>query len=376
MSSEKMTALDHPNTLVGYYEQLPPSVIEEIALNQIMRDNITDPRLRLWLDEDFLLSYATLFAIGKKEGHRRPQPHTMHRGVVFKLLQESRPFIDEFGVCFGEIGAKGTGMTVNGENFYRSNQTEPLGFFGRADALQEQEISDKFAELGGRGGRVLAIISINHKNFLEWFEEKDKGDSFYEAASMLKKVENNGDQAAICVRLLGTERIEDLWRASFSGDGLFSVARQLQRAASLLSFEITNRSREGFLDYYQLEGKGRSIEEHLLEIASGKPNRENLITLYFLQLYFINYNYRIEQLLSERNYGGQLTHPGNFQNFDSAGFIYDWETSLPASGYIPNDAALPGLGDILSIVYKTTYGLDDIDAQIEKLVKSDQVGIG
>lgn len=345
---------------VGHFEKLPAWVIDGVEINQHMADGIDDRRLQKWFNPDFLINHAAVFALGRKEGGlKRLQTPTMHRGVLLKL---DAPYFDEYGVAYGEIGVKGTGLSEYGVEHYltefgnswrpgniwepdpdqisvkeqRSRLTsnsDPLGFFGYYHSQQEQTVSNLFARAGGRTGRVIGTIILNHQRFRLWYEKLIDKDSAYPIAEMLSRVEANGDQAALCVRLMGTERCADFNRsAHLPGDGFYYWGRIQQRAARLLYCEIQHRGLQDFLNRYNLADD--LLGDNLLNFIKGHRDWSAYKALLFLQRYFYLWNLDTHCLLSKQKFANQLTIHISPQNVDLAGFVYDWENSLPGPGYI------------------------------------------
>ncbi len=196
---------------------------------------------------------------------------------------------------------------------------DPLGFFGSYHSRQEQTVSDLLAQAGGRNGRVIGTIILNHNRFRLWYGKLIGEDSIYPIGDMLSRVEANGDQAALCIRLMGTERCQD----SRMENGLYYFGRMRQRAARLLDCEIRYRGVPDFLSRY-----------NLLNLPFNIDGAIDLTTLVFLQRYFYLRNLDISSRLSRQQFNDQLTIHISSQNVDLAGFIYDWEQSLPGPGYV------------------------------------------
>lgn len=309
------------------------------------------------LYSNFLLNNAAVFALGRFEGQlKRMQTPTIHRGVLLKL---QAPYFDEYGVCYGEISVKGTGMTPSSLAAHLTSskfmlkesgnkmrelavsQEDPLGFFGYHHAQQEQRVSNSFAQFGGRNGRVIGILLLNHKEFLKWFSKLPESFSDYPVREMLTRVAENRDKAALCVRLQGTERVEDCRRALSSAEGLYNPTQMNRRSARLLLMEIKARGEQDFFDYYQMrypENKLGCLSDSLLKIVKGEPGLSSLL---FLRSHFFYWNLAVKKRLSDQLYQSKLTVNMSYYNIDLAGFWYDWETSLPGPGYMPSDTGWP-----------------------------------
>lgn len=330
---------------VKSFHHLPSWVVEDVEINEQLKRFSVDPRLVTWLNKDFLLKHAAIFGIGTnvdihKGGIRLPHTQSMHRATLLKLLQVSSPFVDEYGNYYGRIDAKGCGMVEDDEAEYYSLVNiyfDPAGLFGDYHSRQEMEVSNGFAQFGGRTSRVLGILTLNPKKLLEWFSEipKDQKD-YYHLDRMLEKVIKNNDNPAICVRLLGADRYKDYNECEENSVGLCTQQHMVQRAATLLLWEIEGRGTKSFLDRYNLDGV-YPFQTHMLELSAGRFSVDNLSSLVYLQCYFYFYNWGVKDKLSKARYEGELSAAFTEQDADLAGFMYDWETSKLGPGYKSDD---------------------------------------
>ena len=336
-------------SLVASFERMPVSVFDDIEPNAEMAERVWDTRLKAWFDPDFLVKHAAVFALGRSTGSQKlVQTPTSHRGVLLSL---QAPFFDEFGNCYGEIGVKGTGLTTRGvEHFTHGFQGfsqdgkrlqlqtmyDPLGFFGYVHAKEaEQKVSDLFAGYGGRNGRVLAIMTLNRRRFLEWYHQLPGAPSAYPVEEIFARVEEvNKDRAVLCVRLMGTERCQDYLHTQ--KQGLYTREQMLKRVARLLWWEIRFGGDERFFQKYGL-ADARKYPPHLARIVQGRASTNDYHQLLFLQDYLYLWNLDVTQRLSWDHFQGGLCMAVSEQNVDGVAFFYDWETAVPGipgySGY-------------------------------------------
>ncbi len=296
-----------------------------------MQANTSDSRLAKWFETDYLIQRAGIFALGGIQGEARLQTPTSHRGVI---LMKDTYIQDEFGTGFGEIGVKGTGLTHNGLDHYEKHYvgSDPLGFFGYKHAMQEMRLSDEFAEFGGRGGRVIGVITLNPDALKQWATKKSPNwDTYYQVGQMIDKVTATKDTPALCVRLMGTDRVMDASRTRSTG--YYSPHRIHARAARLLLREMQREGTDEFLTKYKIDTKF-PIESDLESLSRSDmssysdPFRPELKSLAFLQRYFLYWNYSHFKKLSDSRHHGTLTFKGSAQDIDMVGHFYDWETSL------------------------------------------------
>lgn len=334
---------------IGHFEHLPEKVIADIELNEEMKNAVTDPRLLRFFNKDFLLRNAALFAVGTAKGStKRLQTSTMHRGV---LLRIDYGLFDEFGIAYGEIGVKGTGITRNSEGIIHDTLTslrDPVGFFGYYHAKQEQDISNIFARNKGRNSRVIAILPIDHKEFRDWYLNLPSSKhSFYNALAALDVVEQNHDNAALIVRLMGTERYQDFLNSRGSKTGLYTPSRMIIRAARLIALEVAKRGKSKFAEFYELQradDKQKICLSSIVGLSKGQLTPDNFKEYIKLLRHLLRKNVLVKNSVSLENFKNELTaNASDWQNIDTAGFWYDWETSLPGPGYIEEDLVSPDL---------------------------------
>lgn len=333
---------ERATSFIGTYLHLPPKVFDSVELNTALFRENPDSRLQRWDDIEYMMAHAGVFALGTNyapdgsKGIKLPRTPTMHRGVVIKLMQTNAPFEDEYGIPYGQIAVKGTGIANSDREYYRGlrNSWDPIGLFGYAHAKQELEMADQFARAGGRTGRVLAVMKINHGKFMDWVGSLDLSNTPYDIETQLKKVEKNGDEMALCVRILGTERFQDYADSPFEDNskGLYTRSAMLRRSAFLLSHEITQRGEGQFRDKYDLPfSHNYPLSDHLSQIAYGGKSEELLETMCALQVFLWAHNLRVKEVVSKQLYGGKMSMRADPLNFDLAGFVYDWETSKPGT---------------------------------------------
>ncbi len=148
-----MSDIERPHerkaSYIANYFHIPPQVFDSVELNRQLLNNVSDPRLQRWLNIEYLLRHAGVFALGVDSVQnssastvRLPQTPTMHRGVLLKLMQFSAPIQDEYGVCYTEISDKGTGVSSNDRKVYNGIAVngDPIGFFGYEHSRQEQDL--------------------------------------------------------------------------------------------------------------------------------------------------------------------------------------------------------------------------------------------
>lgn len=359
---------------VGFFEHLPSNVIADIKMNEQMKEGVEDPRLLQWFDEDFLIRNAAIFALGGTNGLPRLQTPTSHRGVI---LKKDTPFADEYGVVHGEIGVKGTGFSHNGLNSYGydGSANNPLGFFGLTHSQTEMKLSDRFAQIGGRGGRVIAVMTMNPDKLRSWATSDSQNADFrYPFFKMLDVVKYNGDTPALCVRLMGTDRIQDYKNAANSG--YYNQGKMLSRAARLMLGQINAMGDRVFLERYKLHEYYR-FRTDMLEIMLRDGQFESgdakaLKSLAFLQRYFVRWNLAHVKKLSDDYYHGTLTYKGSPQDVDMLGSFYDWETSLwHDAQYYPDSEG----GDNKRIKREAKFWIDPRDHKEVSSVVNDAVGI-
>ncbi len=336
---ENKVNLPHQEILcrVGRFNRLPKEVISEVITNG---DTPWPPdsRLEYWLKPENLVHHFGLFALAEdSDSVKRVQPPTMNRGLVDKLWY---PVIDFYGHGFAEVGSKGNGMTTQALTAHSSSHgsSEPLGLFGRHHSLQEQTVSNPLAHHGGRVSRVLGTLVLDHQKLRLWIDDqlgpnRAFGGYKYDVYKALEIVEKNGDQSAICVRLMGAERRDDLERASFRG--AFSQSRMVQRAAAILLEEISFLGEENFKHRYGIKSS-LSFQDLLFDLLIN-PNSAQIVWLGFFRDYFNAWNSGVKQYVSKKYFNNQLSVVVNGQNSDILGNWYDFETSLPGPGYTAGD---------------------------------------
>src|SRR5215216_4381263 len=85
----------HEKALIGAYEPIPITAINDVVINTVMKENIVDPNLTVWLDKDYLLKNAAIFGFGREVGTITAlQTPTSHRVA---LLAKDEFFTDELG---------------------------------------------------------------------------------------------------------------------------------------------------------------------------------------------------------------------------------------------------------------------------------------
>lgn len=342
----------------------PKDVVAEVILNGQLTQHATDQNLLRMLDQSFILEHFLLFGLGGVNGnnevHKRPQPPSMRRGLLYRIIQNNRPIFDEYGLAYGEIGAKGTGISACGLSYYAQNYVEmspleieakiirdsdPAGLFGLAHSIQEMNVSNLFAENGGRNGRVMAIMVLDPKRLKEWFFSSYRNHEHkYPLPAILNKVERNNDIPAICVRLMGAERYEDYKGSYYNRDkpvseGLFTRRRMVQRAVHIIRAEAEGIGREAFARRYCLDNSF-SLESMVDQIATSHylllDDRMGDFLYVKLLRSFKKWNLSVLDKMSESNFEGKLTLFAKRQDVDLAGFLYDWELSVPGSAQYRN----------------------------------------
>lgn len=344
------------------FAMLPEDVIEQVEINGKMALEVRDKNLKAWLNADFLLKHARLFGVGGVNincglTQKRPQPLSMRRGVVYRLIEGSEPFFDEYDVAYGMLGAKGTGVSIDGMRVYVSeiqkkkpeviresiahNNNDPIGLFGYIHSRQEMMVSDMFADEGGRNGRVLGILLLNHNKLRDWNLKAFGNDAIYPLDVMLERMERNHDTAAICVRLMGADRYEDYECAKSTG--IFTCERMLKRAAHTMSVELHKRGAANFIKHYGLTC-GTELQQLLEDISRGQDSIYHQDKFRFGNLLkgLCDWNLGVYRRLSRKHFNDALTIFLDTQDICLAGFWYDWETSVPGSpGYMDYNQGPP-----------------------------------
>lgn len=357
------TLLTQPNNRPGIIKvyRIPETVIDQVIVNPDLKRS-SDANLVKWLDAGFLIRQAAVFALGVNEGVTSlPQPPTMRRGSLLKIIRQSKPMIDEYGTSYGQIGVKGSGISTEGVDYFAAtNQAAvpflpgedskyltrtlltatpiPLGYFGLFHSLQEMTVSNLFSGYGGRNGRVLGVLALNHDKFIGWLNGL-LCTTPYPVLEMLQRVRKNGDQAAICVRLMGADRYADL--RSKTEKGLFEPRAIIQRAARILLSELCSRGTKGFNSYYEFSSNSDYMED-LVAVESGHFTYGNFENYKALLGDFRSRNLSVKEKLSKRCFNSRLTIMIEDQDIDLTGMWYDWETSVPDTpGYEPKDCYPP-----------------------------------
>lgn len=317
---------------------MSPDLFSDVIVNHQIRANVTDKNTLNWLNPDFLLKNAAFFGVGLDTGKPLIQSPSLLRGF---LLDTATIYYDEFGNAFGQVSSKGAGLSVwslatrvkrltNVFSNVEDKKTlllmhDPHGFFGLDHSLQETNVSNMFAMRGGRTGRVLATLAINHSKFKGWLEAR-LGKSSYPCLEMLERVEANGDIAAICVRLFGAERLVD---KDAHEVGYFSPAQSQQRAATTIFAEINSRGPSSFHNRFALDEfdgfSWKKLYQHLVLDCQGK---EDFSALRFYCAYFNAWNLGVWNILSTEMFNGNLTICSSINNVDLMGYWYDYETSV------------------------------------------------
>lgn len=299
---------------------IPPEAIAHVEINPQLTAS-PDPRLQAWSDPDFVIKHAALFAIASDMGQTmRPQPPSARRGLTLCFTQRNRPYVDEYGVAFGQIGAKGTGISSHGLDHYIKCEQDysltesprpfiappdPVGFFGFNHSKQEMEVGELLAERTARSGRVLAILAIDHPQFRKWLDKLHTETNPYPVDAMLDKVEKNGDNAAICVRVMGSDKCKDYIHPP--SEGLFTRPKMLMRAAGVLLSELKLGDERNFITRYLI----------------------NLANFGWLLSDLNRHNQSVHERLSAEEFGGKMTFYLESQDCDLTGCWYDYETSVP-----------------------------------------------
>jgi len=309
---------------VGYFERLPRRVISEVHINPQLKKGVFDPRLKPWLDEEFVIEKVGIIALGNDNGQlQRFQPPSMQRGAILAYGQ----FFDENGVAYGQIGTKGSGLTADAKRVRflpGAPYTDPHGFFGEKDAQQEEELSNEFAYGGGRGGRVLGYLVLDTQEFLKWLPQKE---SSYNIAEMARRVDKNGDRLAILERLMGTERVQDMFA---NQNGIYSRDNILRRSAGIMRAELLAGGYGNFYDYSRLEAAPK-VFEMLSEVSAvGGQSTPSVMEDYtHLWSYLMGWNIGVLTAISQEKYKMKLKMPPfSHQNYDFAAFCYDWELAF------------------------------------------------
>jgi hypothetical protein len=327
------------------YEHVPAKVIETISLNPSMNDGVTDPDLSRWLDSNHLYAHAAVFAFGGSTGELfLPQSPTMGRDVI---LESKQYYIDEFGNPYTMVTAKGSGMSsavignIDQPNVYvydreasirRFNWGSPWGLFGYADAMNEMNTSNMIAEAGGRVGRVIANMVFHHTNLKEWYAEHEP-ESYIDIAHQLDVIEKRGEQAALCIRLQAAERIQDYQAAPMSG--YYSPEQTLKRGIQFLRKEIRQKSPEKFAEQYHID----DIETKMQVLTQADHNLDDAaLAVYGGLLYDLYFQtYIAKDQITEAKPELRITKQFHPHDFDLAGYIYDWELSLPKPSESPGN---------------------------------------
>lgn len=338
-SSENMHLRNLERRRLYAFEKLPTDAIDDITINPAFQATNPDPRLEKYLQADSLIRHAGFIGINRSEGSIfLPQPPTMYRGVVYEYAS-GEPFVDEYGNCYSQVSGKGTGVTSETIDVWTQESGyfafDPVGLFGRSDAEREMEVSNHIAHAGGRTGRVLGILTLNHDKLTEWFRSfPNDVRILYHLEDQLSEVYENGDTAAICIRLLGAERIEDFRKikrfntSSLSSPlDLFSLTSMTARTASLLLSEIDMRGEEEFVNRYGIP-ENLNLTQVLGNFMNGSYTEDDVQTFILLNQAFFAHNLSTTTEVSSELYEGTLAADYREHNIDLAGFWYDWELSF------------------------------------------------
>lgn len=320
---------------------IPPEAIAHVEINPRLVGS-PDPRLRAWSDKDFVIKHAAFFAMASYIGQTmRPQPPSARRGLTLRYTQRNRPYIDEYGVTFGQIGAKGTGISSHGLDHYIKCEQEyslsesphpfiappdPVGFFGFNHSKQEMEVGELLAERTARSGRVLAILAIDHTRFRKWLDKLHIETNPYPVDVMLQKVEKNDDNAAICVRVMGSDKCEDYIHPP--SEGLFTRSKMLIRAAGVLLPELKLRGESSFITRYFIN-QTYDIASLLEQLARGEFSEDNLANFGWLLSDLNSHNQSVQERLSAEKFDGKMTIYLEPQDCDLTGCWYDYENTVP-----------------------------------------------
>ncbi len=325
---------------IGHFEQLPPSVIADISINKEMAESVQDPRLLQWLDKDFLLNHAAFFGLALDTGTLLlTQPPRIIRGAMLRYGH----FVDEHGMFYGSISAKGTGLSEYGYEERMGEHDDPNGFYGLRHAIDDMINSNEFAREGGRNARGLAVLALDHKKFKEWLHDQKVRNPKYPVEENLARVESNGDTAAIYVRVGGVDRLGDLncamekSRGSFivGPGGIHSPMAMIRRAVALLNTEIDYVGEEKFVNQYgQLNSEINS--QFLRDIArrrvAPRTLHELLLvieSLVYVRVRVTTWNYKVFHKICKRDKNIQppfMAPVASDHNIDLLGFWYDWES--------------------------------------------------
>jgi hypothetical protein len=326
------------------FERLPRNVFSDIVINPTMERNVTDPELRRWLNPEYLLHHAAVFTVAGRHGELLlPQAPTMKRGVI---LETTNYYFDEYENPYSMVTAKGSGFSFP-DVYERKNVEEieetpeqcrsfgwiaqaPWGLFSEADAETERIVPDAIAAEGGRVGRVIGNLIFDHAQLRRWYKNHEQH-SYVPLDKQLDIVEQKGNTAALCIRLLAADRLEDYPRVEVGG--YYSGEKIITRAARLLQAEIERKSPEGFSQQYHIddpEESGRTIDTLLRGVRNEAVYADYAALLYHLYLL----TYTAIQKAAEGEFNGTLFKQFSRQDFDFAGYMYDWELSLPGEDNI------------------------------------------
>ncbi len=319
----------YESQFVGRFERLPRNAIAGVKTYDIVRDT-ADPFLRKFADKDFVIANAAFFGLAGQDsddrvyapGNIKVQAPSMHRGFVARFGD----FVDEYGVHYGHIGVKGTGVSARGLS--AAVGYHPTGMFGVKHADQDEHVSSVFASYGGRTSRGVATIVIDNKKFLSWARRTSKINPFYSAEDELNIVKRNGDELCLYVRLLGAERRGEYNAASVpaNDDRPFRADQIQTRALKTLMSEVRARGGSAFQEKYLVPDvvMGKIISASHF---GGDPDE----ALLYLLTHMFNYNRGVAETVSEREFRNRLHFNLHNNNYDVLGFWVDWENALPES---------------------------------------------
>ncbi len=337
---------------VSRYEVLPPRVFQKVLTNPLLIKEGAHPDLQRFQNPDYAMEKGGIFAVGRGANYERGgkfhiQPNSGHRTNILKF---SSGISDEFGTMYGQIGGKGGGLTrrtidVRAKYYSQSPLRvnylqarahmpylmggEPQGFFGVRHALQDMKLSNLFAARGGRTSRGIAILPIDHKKLYRWFSAQEQIQ--YDMTQELLKVDGNGDQACIYLRLLGADRLDD-FRLSAGFEKPYSKNHMVQRAIRLLQKEIDSSGIKVFQDKYLLKA---DIVSEFLSSSHSQDQKKVEDALELMRSYFFGFNTGVGSFVRDEYRRFTRISPSfnvHIGNQDILGSWVDWENTLPESG--------------------------------------------